>query len=202
MQRMTKSFWLSLLLSQLFFIIGLPLFIELVTYLHPAVIVVMWICVTSLTFFIVFFVRGETIVLSRPLFRGLLIMYTIGLFILLFFRPNDQDYSSWNIIPFQTIAFYFTGAVSPLVAFYNLAANIGLFVPHGIYLMQKNKEGSLHAWLLVILPSVAILGIETAQHLTNRGTFDIDDFILNMAGVLIGYWVYPLFTKVINLNKR
>ena len=57
---------------------------------------------------------------------------------LLFFCPNDQSYDSLNLIPFATIRYYLSGEINWIIALYNLAANIGLFIPYGIYLMTKN----------------------------------------------------------------
>ncbi|WP_176699601.1 hypothetical protein [Neobacillus massiliamazoniensis] len=67
-------------------------------------------------------------------------LYTIAILVLLFFRPNDQSYQSWNLIPFSTISFYFSGKVNWLISFYNLSANIGLFIPYGIFLMIKYQN--------------------------------------------------------------
>ncbi|WP_263597052.1 VanZ family protein [Metabacillus idriensis] len=43
--------------------------------------------------------------------------------------------------------------------------------------------------------------IETAQYLTGRGSLDIDDLILNLLGVFMGYAVYPIFEKTVFIKK-
>ena len=66
-------------------------------------------------------------------------LYSIGLLILLFFRPKGSSYGTINLIPFDTISFYLSGNVSYLISFYNLGANIGLFIPFGLYYRYIKK---------------------------------------------------------------
>jgi glycopeptide antibiotics resistance protein len=125
-------------------------------------------------------------------------IYTLSLLVLLFFRPNEQDYgaaNNVNLVPFSTIYLFLSGDADPLVAFYNLAANILLFVPFGVALRWKKKN-----WLtLIIVPIFAISVIELTQHLTNRGSLDIDDLLLNTVGFFIGYLFTPVFRRIIKI---
>jgi glycopeptide antibiotics resistance protein len=111
-------------------------------------------------------------------------------------RPNEQNYGSVNLIPFETISFYLSGEVHWVIAFYNLAANIGLFIPYGILLRLVTAEKRI----LTFLPFLPITIIEISQHLTRRGSLDIDDLILNVSGFYIGYVLFPLFRKIINIK--
>src|SRR5699024_2608823 len=172
---MKKSFYYAIIFSQLTFFICLPLFQQLFSYLHPVVIIVLWMGMTVGISFLVFLFRRQSICISSsPLLFGLL-AYTLCLIILLFFRPGEQTYDSWNLVPFSTIGFYLSGNVNPLIAFYNLAANIGLFIPFGIALMLLVKSKLMK----FIIPFLAISTIELLQFITNRGSLDIDDLILN-----------------------
>ncbi|UOK56937.1 VanZ family protein [Bacillus sp. OVS6] len=80
--------------------------------------------------------KKQVMVVPQKLFHACLILYTVGLLILLFIRP-DSGGNSYNLVPFYTISYYFSGQVSPIIAVYNLAANIGLFIPYGIFLKSR-----------------------------------------------------------------
>ncbi|MFF2448258.1 VanZ family protein [Neobacillus sp. NPDC058068] len=194
----TNSLWLSIGISQLLFVILLPIWLRLLSYLHPVVLLVVWMCLTILVLFVVYSVRRETLQISKTILKSVIGIYSLGLFVLLFFRPANQEYSQINFIPFKTIIGFLTGNVNFLVAFYNLAANIFLFAPFGVAtLMLYKKPSKRQLWFV---PVVAILLIETTQHLTRRGTADIDDLILNLLGVWMGYFLYPFIQKVVKVK--
>lgn len=159
-------------------------------------VVVLFYIIFLVLFFVLLF-RKETLQLPYSLFKNLLVLYTIALLILLFFRPNEQSYDSMNLIPFSTISLYLFGKVNWLISFYNLAANIGLFIPYGIFLMVKNEASILK---LILLPLTTIALIEILQFLTHRGSMDIDDLILNLLGIFVGYICYPIFKKIVELT--
>ncbi|MFC3882038.1 VanZ family protein [Bacillus songklensis] len=181
------------------FLLFYPLFSNLFSYLHPIVLVVVWACLTVLVFFVVFWIRKDIFSIPYSLFLSLLILYTISLLVLLFFRPNDQSYTAWNLEPFSTILYYLLGKVTPLIAFYNLVANIGLFIPYGIFLMIRKESPSSRVIQLFYGPLFFISLIELTQFLTHRGSLDIDDLILNMSGVCLGYLLFPLFKRVVHI---
>jgi glycopeptide antibiotics resistance protein len=178
------------------FIVLSPVFIRLTTYLHPIVLAVGLFCIIGLVFFLVFLIRKETINLPYSLFLCLLILYTIALLILLFFRPNGQSTNSINLVPFSTITFYLSGKVNWLICFYNLAANIGLFVPYGIYLKLKRYSRVKVLFLSLFF----IISIEITQFISQRGSLDVDDLMLNLLGVFLGYRIYALFKRVIKIG--
>ena len=194
---MKKSIWVSAIVSQGLFVLSLPFLYPLFSYLHPIVIVVMWICMTSLVTFFVFLWNKTVIPIPYSIFTTLLSLYALCLLVLLFFRPSNQSYDSWNLIPFQTIGYYFSNHVSPFIAFYNLAANIGLFLPFGFFITIVNKN----KWLSFLCSVCSILAIETMQHLTHRGSFDVDDIILNVLGIYVGVLLFPIFHKVVHIKK-
>lgn len=193
-----KSVWLSAIFSQGLFLFSLPFLYPLFLYLHPIVIVVMWVCMTSFVTFLVFLWNKTVIPIPYSLFATLLSLYAICLLVLLFFRPSNQSYESWNLIPFQTIGYYVSGDVSPFIAFYNLAANVGLFLPFGFFIRIVNKNRFLSFFSSVC----SILAIEVMQHLTHRGSFDVDDILLNVLGIYVGVLLFPLFHKVIRIQKK
>ncbi|MHA6252516.1 VanZ family protein [Oceanobacillus sp. CAU 1775] len=193
---MSKNIIFSFIISQLIFLLCLPFFLDLFLYLHPIVIVVLWMCLTAFICFILLLFWKQTITVPRYILMILLLAYSVCLLILLFFRPNEQTYENYNLIPFSTISIFLSGNVSFLVSFYNLAANIGLFIPFGIALML-----TVQSWpLRILIPILAISGIELTQFLTKRGSLDIDDLILNLLGVCIGFLLTPLFLRVIKIK--
>lgn len=193
---MRKPLLISLAIAFCIFIVLSPVFIRLTSYLHPIVLAVVLICILGLVFFLVLLIRKETINLPYSLFLGLLILYTVALLILLFFRPNEQNTNSMNLVPFSTVMFYLSGKVNWLISFYNLAANIGLFVPYGIYLKLK-RYSKLKTLFISLL---FIVSIEITQFVSQRGSLDVDDLMLNLLGVFLGYWLFPLFKRVIMIS--
>jgi glycopeptide antibiotics resistance protein len=100
-------------------------------------------------------------------------------------------YSS-NIVPFKTINTYLKamadGSMNIDIPVKNLAGNVILFFPMGIYLplffRKTNKAG------IFFMSMIAMLFIvEAIQLVTRRGSFDIDDFILNILGAFIGFGI-------------
>ncbi|NHC43528.1 VanZ family protein [Bacillus sp. MM2020_1] len=195
---MRKASFLSLLISFIIFIVFSPVFIRLVAYLHPIVLAVIMFGIVCFVFVGILFIRKETINLSLPFFVGFLALYTIALLILLFFRPSEQSYNSMNLQPFSTISFYLSGKVNGLISFYNLAANVCLFIPYGIYIGLKSYS-RLKAFLVLL---VIIAVIEVLQFVTHRGSLDIDDLILNLFGVILGHLLFPIFKKIIIVSSK
>jgi VanZ like family len=193
---MKKSFLISLIISIVLFLLASPFLFQIIIYLHPVVLGVILFCMVVTVFFIVLFIRKETIKVPYSKFSMLLLLYSFALFILLFFRPSDQTYHSLNLIPFSTIAFYFSGKVNGLISFYNLAGNIGLFIPFGIFLIVKKRS----PFQLFYLPLLFTSLIELLQFITGRGSLDIDDFMLNVLGFFIGYLLYPFFDQIIKVS--
>jgi glycopeptide antibiotics resistance protein len=195
-----KSVMLSLLLSQALFLGGLPLFLQLLLYLNPLVIMVVWFCILLFVSFAVLYFRGETVRVPRLLWQAVLFGYSSSLLVLLFFRPEGQVYS-YNLIPFSTILSYLSNEMNGLVSFYNLSANVGLFIPFGLYLLSREGQ-ELSAKRKFIYPLLSISGIEICQFVFRRGSLDVDDLILNMIGVYLGYLLYPLFKKVVVFSGK
>lgn len=196
---MTKTFKISLLYSQILFFILLPVWIDLTKYLHSLVIVIVWFCFSSFVLFVVNLVKKEKVRVSINLLHFVSLLYSMGLLVLLFFRPQNQTYGSINLIPFETIYFYLSGQVDYLIAIYNLGANIGLFLPFGIYYRYISKQPTLKKIIVMTICSISM--IETLQFLTKRGSLDIDDLILNVLGVCLGYLIHPIFQKVLVIKQ-
>jgi glycopeptide antibiotics resistance protein len=193
-----KSFIISLIITAAVFFLCSSFILDLTTYLHPFVIPIVIFCFFVFFYSLILFLRKENLEISYSLITGVFALYTVALLILLFFRPNTQINYAYNLIPFSTISFYLSGKVKMIIAVYNLAANIGLFVPFGIYLMFSMKKSILTH---VFVPLICIMVVEIAQLLSHRGSLDIDDLILNFLGITIGYLMYPAFNKIVTIKK-
>ena len=76
----------------------------------------------------------------------------------------------------------------------NLAGNVVLFIPIGGFLpMFWPKFRNFFRFFLTCALSICL--VEVTQLLTLRGSLDVDDFILNLFGMLVGYLLYMLFHK-------
>lgn len=108
-----------------------------------------------------------------------------------------------NLIPFRTIGGYVNSILRGdivAIAVRNLAGNLLMFLPLGIYLpIIWKKCRKLMTTLLISL--TVLIGIELIQFLTLLGSLDIDDLILNLCGILIGYglWKWLKFIRYFNL---
>ncbi|WP_057914250.1 VanZ family protein [Peribacillus muralis] len=147
--------------------------------------------------FAVLYFRREAITVQRFFWQAAFVGYSTSLLVLLFFRPQGQVYS-YNMTPFSTILAYASNELDGLVSFYNLSANVGLFIPFGLYLLfREGKE--VTALTKFLYPFIMISIIEISQFVLRRGSLDVDDLILNMLGVYLGYLLYPLFAKVVKI---
>ncbi|WP_442598496.1 VanZ family protein [Neobacillus sp. D3-1R] len=194
---MKKSYLLATVLSVLLFSLFSHYLFQLTYYLHPIALVTVLVCLWGLLAFFILLIRRERIFVLYHRFIWFISIYTIMLLILLFFRPGDHAFNNYNLVPFSTVHFFLSGRVNPFISFYNLVANVVLFIPYGIYLLARKNHTSLLAY--VYLPFITISLIEMMQLLTHRGSLDIDDLILNMLGVFLGYLCYPVFKRVIKL---
>ncbi|SFB08017.1 VanZ like family protein [Lentibacillus halodurans] len=103
-----------------------------------------------------------------------------------------------NFVPFKTISTYiqaiFDGSMNADIPIKNLFGNLFMFLPMGIYLpFFINKANKLR--MFTVLMILVLLFIETIQLVTRKGSFDIDDFILNIIGALIGFGIWR--TKIV-----
>ncbi|SES18668.1 Glycopeptide antibiotics resistance protein [Gracilibacillus ureilyticus] len=103
-----------------------------------------------------------------------------------------------NFVPFKTISTYIQafldGSMNADIPIKNLFGNLFMFLPMGIYLpFFINKANKLR--IFTVLMTTVLLFIETIQLVTRRGSFDIDDFILNIIGAFIGLGIWK--TKIV-----
>ncbi len=108
-----------------------------------------------------------------------------------------------NLVPFHTIVEFTTslGERWNTHAFINLAGNVVMFVPLGFLLPHvSNRTHTFGRCILISL--VCLLCAEIVQLFTLLGSFDIDDLILNMIGVLVGFGLQALLGRCIKRSSR
>ena len=209
--------------SVIFYLIGLTI-LSFYLYLELAPKVSMdEIDRIILLFLLAFFCYLGTFLLSKffknnkPMqiyLYGIFILYIITLIKLTLF---DSDYGrvginifDWskenlevylrnnNLIPFKTIIEYI--ARQDRIAIINLLGNIIAFAPMGFFLpLLFKKQNKLKVFIFTNI--MIILTIELLQFLSLSGSFDIDDFLLNILGALITYGLFRIRKIKSILNK-
>ena len=129
--------------------------------------------------------------------------YCIALFLILFvinrFNIGDEPYweqvkMSINLVPFRTIYGSLYSIIHRTIPYLiphdiiSLLGNFALFIPFGLFIPRLFER--YRRFVKFILLAFAILiSIETFQVLTLRGSFDVYDIILNLAGAIIGFFI-------------
>jgi len=124
-----------------------------------------------------------------------------GFYFDVYINPNRQ----YNIRPFRTISEYLFSNNNNVsnwdkVSMLNLAANLALFMPFG-FLLPLNIQKFKSYKKVFICSILLILSIEFIQYFIGRSS-DIDDVILNMLGVTLGYLAYKIFNKIMHLKNN
>lgn len=113
----------------------------------------------------------------------------------------EQVGRNLNLIPFHTIRLFvrvLDDSRYRELAIINLFGNIGMFIPLGFFLPLLWK--ALRKWWRTWLVTLGIMTVvELMQLFSLRGSFDVDDLILNLAGVAVGY---VLFRVVYCITKN
>ena len=146
---------------------------------------------------------------STPLLRFAFVVYTAILLWLLFGRSSgwveglsyrEQLRNNMNLVPFYTIGNYWRVVrrweFTPL--FYhciiNLAGNVFLFIPIGWFLSAIwQSQRKFPVFLLTC--TLCIAAVEVLQLFTLLGSLDIDDLILNLSGMVLGYLIFIIFKR-------
>jgi glycopeptide antibiotics resistance protein len=119
--------------------------------------------------------------------------YSIFMIYLLFFGFSRANRSGrmYNLVPFKTISNYIsafhhynfdTWAV-------NLFGNVAAFIPFGLLVPLLFSRYSRPLRLIALFFMILLL-MESVQFMTQTGSFDVDDILLNMVGVMIGFGLY------------
>lgn len=109
---------------------------------------------------------------------------------------ENKKYGLANIslIPLKTIKNYLK-VLPEFYAIKNLLGNIIPFIPFGyfipIYIYKYKKSFFCVIFSFILL----CITIETIQYIFSIGFFDIDDIILNLIGLILGYLIFKIIKK-------
>ena len=146
---------------------------------------------------------------STPLWRFLFVVYAALLLWLLFDRTPDwgdaltyaeQIRNNMNLVPFYTISNYWKVVkrleFTPLFfhCVINLGGNIFLFIPLG-YFLPRLWPVFRNFFSFLLTCTAAITLVELLQLVTLLGSLDIDDLILNLSGMIVGYLLFIIIKK-------
>ena len=137
----------------------------------------------------------------RILIRCLFVLYAAALLLLLFHRAPMAE-SHYNLRPLKTIGDYFkvlrrndpAGLAFRSYALKNFLGNILVFVPLGVFLpLLFQKQRSFLLFLLSVCAGVCL--IELIQYVSQLGSLDVDDLILNVPGACLGWLAWRFWPK-------
>lgn len=149
--------------------------------MKSTIIKIIWWTYIFLLFFIV-------IIKFRGSFEELFIKITTA--------PFGLNY---NFVPFKSIGEqlqHFSKGWARL----NLLGNIVPFLPFG-FLLPITFTNAAALKKVLVLGLVFTVFVESFQFFTRLGSFDIDDIILNMLGILIGYLLLVV-CEAIKIQKQ
>ncbi|AZN42204.1 VanZ family protein [Paenibacillus albus] len=134
----------------------------------------------------------------KKLYALIIIGYTLLLIYWMFIgfgrsAVHSSEYR-YNVVPFQTVRLYFEHADSFDVKYWivNMVGNVAVFMPFGLMLPYLLGLKLIRFSLLFI---ASLFVLELLQLLLHRGSFDVDDIILNTIGAWLGYFLYRLSVK-------
>lgn len=143
---------------------------------------------------------------KQLLWRFLFVLYSGLMLWLLFARSPgwNPDYAYRDLLkenmslkPFHTIESYLNIILnhpkSPIFGqcLVELLGNLLLFIPAG-WLLPKLFPAMRSFFRFLLYSLLIIVFIEALQLLTLLGRLDVDDVILNISGMLIGYIIYAI----------
>ncbi|SFG40239.1 VanZ family protein [Sporolactobacillus nakayamae] len=123
----------------------------------------------------------------------------------LFDHQFERNFLSMiNVIPFRTLITQFSGFPSVNIATHQIIGNIIVLAPFCFFLLYFGRITFKSAFLIIFLYS---LSIEVLQFLSDLLFFqaramDIDDVILNTAGVALGILAYVFYLGLAALCRR
>ncbi|MGL5259026.1 MAG: VanZ family protein [Lachnospiraceae bacterium] len=77
----------------------------------------------------------------------------------------------------------------------NLFGNILVFVPFG-FMLPSIWTKAKKCMITLFWGLLFVVGIETFQLFSAFGAFDVDDILLNMLGIMLGYLLFVFFQNV------
>ena len=145
--------------------------------------------------------QGKTLKILWWVYIALLFVFVVVKFKGSFYELSDRvnTYSmqgsiNYNLIPFRSMSAQIE-RITQWWALKNLLGNIIPFIPFGFLLPITYKKFS-SAISIFVIGLASILLIESFQFFTKLGSFDVDDIILNMTGIVCGYVIFLVTNRL------
>ena len=145
--------------------------------------------------------QGKTLKILWWVYIALLFVFVVVKFKGSFYELSDRvnTYSmqgsiNYNLIPFRSMSAQIE-RITQWWALKNLLGNIIPFIPFGFLLPVTYKKFS-SAISVFVIGLASILVIESFQFFTKLGSFDVDDIILNMIGIVCGYVIFLVTNRL------
>ena len=123
---------------------------------------------------------------------------------------NINFVREYNLIPFNSVITLLKTPLGLNIGLYNIIGNLLMLTPLAILLPLINDKFKKKKYFIILIIIISF-SIESLQYITNYGSFDIDDIILNSIGAIILYLIvinskiykliYKLFYEV-TIRKR
>lgn len=132
------------------------------------------------------------------------LLYLCGMLLLLLVRPQlwtegvsyrQQLQQNTNLTPFYTIdnylniIFHYPNSNYFRHCLINLLGNTLLFIPAGWFIPRLLPKAQ-NFFLFLFISIISLLFIETLQLVSLLGCFDVDDIVLNLTGMILGYLIF------------
>lgn len=143
------------------------------------------------------FIKKFKIEIKKEIIRLSCLSYISYLISIVWINPvGTLNYIPINLIPLGTILSYFndfgSGHLSYSIIVSNLLGNILLTLPLGFFIFYKYRNLKLgQVFILSFALPIIIELVQLSLHFMQLGTrvVDIDDVILNMLGIILGYYL-------------
>jgi len=123
--------------------------------------------------------------------------------VFLLFRPGSFGMvRSFNFVPFYTILKYWDNRdwLNNAIVIENLLGNVAVFIPLGLLLQALKRSKGV--WFDLMLAVLIPVCVEALQALLMVGSCDIDDVILNFAGIAIGIGLYRIARAIMKDTEK
>lgn len=152
---------------------------------------------------IVWFILYIVMILNLTLFDKYFGRGEFGVSLSVNMSLSDYLNLNFNLVPFKTIGNYILAYKNSNLLLsdflYNILGNLLAFVPFALFLPRIfNNVNKFYKFFIIV--SFFIIFIEVMQMITMSGSFDIDDYILNILGTSIFYYIINIsfLKRIIN----
>lgn len=145
--------------------------------------------------------QGKTLTILWWVYITLLFVFVVVKFKGSFYELSDRINShsmqgsiNYNLIPFRSMSVQIE-RITQWWALKNFLGNIIPFIPFGFLLPITYKKLSV-AIKVLFIGFTSILLKEIFQFFSKLGSFDVDDIILNIIGIVCGYLIFLVINQV------